>query len=162
MLEQVALRSCGCPIHSFSDVQGDVQGQHNLMGGIPAYNSGVGWCLRFLPTQAILWFYGPEESFRKSSSSVSETIFLKIMHSKTPNQSNLQLTWHHNYHISYIFLVMQYKRYILMKSFQCNENVLCHNLFPFKQSCYFSFISYSFYGIIFCKIYLYLRLVRHI
>ena len=52
-------RSCGLPIPE--GVQGQIgwdPGQHDLAEGIPAHGKGVGnrRALRFLPTQAILWF----------------------------------------------------------------------------------------------------------
>jgi len=52
-----AHRSCGCPIPG--GAQGQVgwgPGQPELVRGSPAHGKGFGtrWCLRFLPTQAIL------------------------------------------------------------------------------------------------------------
>ena len=57
-LEQVAQRSCGCPI--IGSVQGQAgRGfeQPGLVDGVPAHGRGVQtrWSLRSLPTQTILW-----------------------------------------------------------------------------------------------------------
>ena len=59
-LEQVAQRSCGCPLPG--SVQGQVgrsSEQTGLVEDVPAHGRRVGtrWSLRSLPTQTILWWF---------------------------------------------------------------------------------------------------------
>ena len=56
-LEQVAQRSCGCPLPgSIQDQVGLGFEQPGVVEGVPAYSRGIGtiWSLRSLPAQIVL------------------------------------------------------------------------------------------------------------